>query len=122
MDGTIGNEFILSGVIAWWTARIIEKAKQSNLVPWLTVNSERVNGWVAIVTAGIAAVGVHATFDQTAGVLTITGLTAAGLWNAAMEYARQYMLQQIAYKKLVKPDPAEKPIVVPVAVLPKEAA
>lgn len=97
-----GNELIWSAVLAWMSAKGIEIAKRSTLVPWLTVETEKANRWVSRLVALIAAVGVHLTFDSAAGILTITGLTYVGLRESVLEYARQVMLTQIAYKKFVK--------------------
>jgi hypothetical protein len=62
------------------------------------------NRWTSRVVAIVAAIGVHATFDSAAGVLTITGLTVVGIRDSILEYARQYMFQEVAYKKFVRQD------------------
>jgi hypothetical protein len=97
-----GNELVWSAVLAWFSSKAMEWAKNSKIVPWLTAESDTLNKWVARVVALVAAVGVHFTFDSTAGVLTITGLTLVGLRDSGLEYARQLMLQSIAYQKFIK--------------------
>lgn len=100
-----GNEIVWSAVLAWMSAKGIEMAKNSKLVPWINTHTEDVNRWTARIIALIAAIGVHVTFDGNAGVLTVTGLTLLGIRDSALEYARQYMFQSIAYSKFVKPQP-----------------
>lgn len=106
MDTNIvhGNELVWSAVLAWVSAKGIEWMKSSRLFPAVTYTSETVNRWLARVVAVAAAIGVHTTFDSSAGVLTITGLTFIGIRDSALEVARQIMLTQIAYKKFVRPE------------------
>ena len=104
-----GNELIYSAVLAWMSSKGLEIAKRSQLVPWLTAESETLNRWAARIVSLVAALGVHFTFDSAAGSLTITGLTLIGLRDSALEYARQRMLTSIAYSKFVKPQTADSP-------------
>lgn len=101
--GMQGNELVWSAVLAWMSAKALEWAKASKIVPWLTAETETVNRWAARIISMAAALGVHFTFDSAAGALTVTGLTYIGLRDSALEYARQRMLMSIAYAKFVKP-------------------
>lgn len=95
------QELIWSAVVAWMTSKGIEIAKR---IDWLPIDgtTDKLNWAVARLAAMVAAIGVHASFDPQAGVLTITGLTAWGVFSAVLEYAKQLMLQEIAYKKFIK--------------------
>lgn len=99
------QELIWSAVIAWMSAKTIEVGK---LIPWLPISytSENANRWAARLIALAATVGIHSTFDPHAGTLMITGLTSAGIFQGIGEYAKQYMMQEIAYKKFVRSDNA----------------
>lgn len=96
------DELIWSAVVAWMTAKALEIAKTRLAFVPLDATTERLNYWASRVLAAVAAVGVHASFDADAGVLTITGLTVSGLFGATLEYARQLMFQEIAWKKFIK--------------------
>lgn len=95
------QELIWSAVIAWMSAKGIQVAK---MLPWMPINvtTERLNRWAARLVAMSATIGIHSTFDSTAGVLTISGLTWSGVFLSIGEYAKQFMLQEVAYKKFVR--------------------
>lgn len=57
---------------------------------------------VSIAVAAAAALGVHYTYDPAAGALTITGLTAAGLWTMTSETVRSWVTQEVMYRVAVK--------------------
>jgi hypothetical protein len=100
MLDTALTEQITLAVIATYALQIIKKSKW---FPWLTVESQKLNYIVGVVVAFGASVGVVATFDHTAGVLTITGLTWAGLGHGAARFIQQWVFQQVAYKNLIAP-------------------
>lgn len=58
----------------------------------------------AALVAALAVVGIGFAFDPTAGVLTVSGLTAQGIAGALWEWVRQYVVQQVMYRghKLTK--------------------
>ena len=95
------QELIWSAVVAWMASKGFERAKS---IAWLPVDftTERLNLWASRLIALAAAVGLHATFNPDAGTLIIDGLTVGGIMGAIGEYAKQLMLQQIFYKKVVK--------------------
>jgi hypothetical protein len=96
------NELIGSAVVAWMGAKGIELVKNSKLFPWLSTETEVLNRWAARLVALVSTLGVHASFDAAAGALMITGLTFSGVGSSVLEYARQFMLQEVAYKKFVR--------------------
>lgn len=95
------QELIWSAVIAWMSSKGIEILKRIPGVP-MDVNTDRINWLVARVVAVAATIGIHSTFDGAAGTLTITGLTWSGIFLAIGVYAKQLLLQEIAYKKFIR--------------------
>lgn len=89
--------------IALYTTLIFQFLKKSKWFPWLTLESQNLNRIVGVVLAFAAAIGVSATFDQTAGQLTITGLTLVGLFHGTVRFLQQWAFQQGAYKLIVAP-------------------
>lgn len=57
---------------------------------------------MGVLLAAAAALGVHYTYDATAGRLIIDGLTIAGLWTVATETVRSFVLQELVYRTAVK--------------------
>jgi hypothetical protein len=96
------HELIGSAVTAWMAAKGIELLKRLSITPWVNYNSDIVNKWLSRVVAFFTTLGVHASFDHNAGALIITGLTFASASSLVLEYARQYMLQEVAYKKFIR--------------------
>ena len=96
------QELIWSAVVAWMSAKGIQLAKQ---VSWLPINTttEVANRWIARAVALASTIGIHSQFDPQAGTLMITGLTVSGILYSIGEYAKQYMMQEVAYKKFVRP-------------------
>jgi hypothetical protein len=89
--------------IAVITTYVFQLIKKSRWFPWITVETQTVNRTIGVVVAFGASIGVVATFDHTAGVLTITGLTIAGIGHGVARFIQQWALQQIAYKNLIAP-------------------
>jgi hypothetical protein len=93
------------GALMWafFSSSVLEWLKRS---PKLTLFAESTAFWAqritGVVVAAAAAMGVHYTFDPQAGVLTITGLSVAAIWTAAVETARQFCVQELLYRVAVK--------------------
>lgn len=95
-----------------WGGTLIWAFFSSTAFEWLKQNAkftlvtERTTFWaqraMGVVLAVAAALGVHYTYDPTAGVLMISGLTAAGLWTAATESVRAFVTQEVMYRVAVK--------------------
>jgi hypothetical protein len=99
----MGSELIGSVVLAWITSKAIEIVKRASWFPWLTLQTATANLWVSRLVALIAVIGLHISFDHDLGILTVTGLTLIGVRDAIFSYAQQLLLQQAAYRHLVKP-------------------
>jgi hypothetical protein len=89
--------------IAVITTYALQWLKTRKWFPWITTETQRLNRILGFVVAFAASIGVVATFDHTAGVLTITGLTLAGLGHGLARFIQQWCMQQVAYKNLIAP-------------------
>jgi len=98
-----GNALVFSAVIAYMGSSAIEWLKQQKWFPWMTADSTVLNRWVGRLVAAVSVVGIHMTFDPNAGTLLVSGLSLAGIGGALVEFVKQYLLQQIAYRSVVKP-------------------
>ncbi len=81
---------------------ILQWAKSSKLVPFITQHSagwNRALGWFAAFCTGT---GIHFTFNHDAGVLQITGLSVGVIIHTATITSKQYFAQWLIYKGIVK--------------------
>jgi hypothetical protein len=98
-DTTLSVQF----TIALISTYALQWLKETKFFPWLTTETQALNRAVSLVIAFLASAGILVGFDHTAGVLTISGLTAANLLHAASRFVQQWAMQQAAYKGLVMP-------------------
>lgn len=75
----------------------IELLKNTGWVTWITADTKTLNRWLAVFGSLLAAVGIHYSYDATAGALVITGLTTTGLLHGTWHWAQQYAITQLAY-------------------------
>lgn len=75
----------------------IELVKRSHWFPWLTAETRTLNRVAAVIGSLIAAVGIHYSYDASAGALVITGLTTWGVAHGIWHWAQQYAITQLAY-------------------------
>jgi len=76
---------------------VLNWLKKSNRFKWLSGETPTLNRWVAIGASFLAAIGIHMTFDKTAGVLTVTGLTLTGVLTLAVAWFKSYVFQQTIF-------------------------
>lgn len=97
------NEWGGSLVWAFFSSSGLEWLKRHEKISLI---SQETGYWVqrilGVVVAAAAALGVHYTYDPTAGALTITGLTAVGVWTMVSETLRTWVMQEITYRVAVK--------------------
>lgn len=81
----------------------IEWMKNSDhpLFKWINEHKTGLLRALNAALAAVAAVGVHYTFDPTAGTLTVTGLQASAIAHALWEWAKQWAFQQVTYDAVV---------------------
>ena len=107
----LGTQFIISGLAAY----LLEHLKNSTWMKWFTPETSRKTKQViAILVSGVTALGIHWSYDGTAGTLTITGLTAAAVVEHGWDWLRAWYLQQLVYDIAVKEssvakDPSVRP-------------
>ncbi len=83
---------------------IIQWMKNSNL-PFLkpfSQESSGLNRLMAWVAALIAGVGIHYHYDPNLGALTITGLTGAAIYSAAVSATKSYGFNWLIYNTAIK--------------------
>ena len=99
------NDTALTGqaTIAILVPIVFQWIKTRKWFPWITTETQKLNRIVGIAVAFCASIGVVVGFDRTAGVLTITGLTAAGLMHGGVRFIQQWAFQQASYKLIVAP-------------------
>jgi hypothetical protein len=88
------DQLVISAMIAW----LLNLVKRAEAIPWITHETERLNTITAVIVSGLAAAGIHFRFEGEAGVLTISGLTLAGIIHALWEWAKAYILQEYVSK------------------------
>lgn len=96
---TIGPNFVIGIVVVY----LMEMVKRLRVVPWITQETRRLNRVLALVVAAAAAIGIHFSFDASAGVLTVSGLTLQGVLHGLYEFAKQAAMQQFAYDVAIEP-------------------
>ena len=98
-----GNEWGSAMIWAYFSSAALEWMKRS---PRVTLFAEQASfaaqRAMGIVIAVAASVGVGYTYDAHAGVLTITGLTAAGIGAVVVDALRQFVMQELIYRTAVK--------------------
>jgi hypothetical protein len=75
-------------------AYVLQWVKRSRLFPWVSEHTVGIQRALTAVTSLLAAIGIHYSFDSTAGVITITGIHAASIAAGLWEWAKQWAFQQ----------------------------
>lgn len=81
---------------------LINWLKKSSLFPWITAEKVRLLRILAIVGAGVGAVGIHYTWNPEAHALTITGLSLVGILTAGAIWLKSFVTQEIIYQSTAK--------------------
>ena len=91
---TLGTTAIVSAASAY----VIQMLKNAK---WFPVISDKTTKWGQIAFSALVALctslGVHYSYDATAGQLVITGLLASSLYDHAVDWLRTFILQQLTY-------------------------
>lgn len=93
VDNELTTHLVTGGVVVY----AIQMLKRANWCTWIDADTTTLNRWIGVLAAAVTALGIHWTFDASAGQLVITGLTKAGITDAVWEFAKQYVLQQMVY-------------------------
>lgn len=98
MDVLLTNQLGIAALVSL----LIEWAKNSRL-PWLGWINHRtalISRLLSMIAAAATAAGLAYTFDG--GVLTVSGITAWSVLLFFYEAAKQFALQEVAYRGAVK--------------------
>lgn len=98
MDNLVLNQVTSSAVVIL----LINKLKSSSWFPSITKGTDELNRVLAVLFAGLGAIGVHTSFDHAAGILTITGLTTTGILTGLWHWVTSYATQELAYQATKK--------------------
>jgi hypothetical protein len=71
--------------------------------PFLAAWKGQLIRWISVAVSILSGIGIWFTWDKTAGVLTIAGLTLANFWHAIFDVIQQWFFQQAAYRAVVEP-------------------
>jgi hypothetical protein len=96
-DGQVLTNQVAYGIIGH---SIISWLKKSAWVPFLNKNSYWLNRSVAIAGATISALAINYSYTyEPSGtlILTINGLTLAGIWHGLLQWVVAYGSQQLPY-------------------------
>lgn len=103
MDPQLFTNQAIIAVIASW---LLEKLKASPRIGLISHQSSMyVQRYAAAIVAFATSLGIHFQFDHQAGTLLITGLSLASLGHFVWGAVQQFIMQEVAYQKLVKPAP-----------------
>lgn len=100
---TDSSEGMSAVVWAFMSASLLEWMKRNRTITIISDRSSRLaqRGLGILIAIGASA-GVHASFEPTAGVLTITGLMWSSIGNASFDALRQWVAQEVLYRTAVK--------------------
>jgi hypothetical protein len=98
----LSAQVVISAVVVW----ALQLAKKSPLVPWLNTETAKLNRMVAVAASLFSSVGIHFTYSVTQGVLTITGLTLAGVGAFFWHWLTSFVSQQLIFQTAVNKTPA----------------
>jgi len=88
---------------------VMQWLKNAQWFPWLTAESSKLQNAFAAFSAALVAVGIHYSYDATAGTLTIVGISWASLGHGLWHWLQSYAFQEVIYKGAIKPTAAIKP-------------
>jgi hypothetical protein len=103
-----GSELSAALVVSYMAVHVIEWLKRARWFPLLDRYTDKANQMASAIIAVAASIGIGIQFDTTAGTLLITGLTYVTVQNVVIDALRQFVMQQIGYRLLIKPKPSDE--------------
>jgi len=76
--------------------------KRSTFFSFITADTKTLNRFASGTLALASAFGIHAAYDAHGGVLTVTGLTTAGVLHGIWHWANQFAAQQVIYDSVAQ--------------------
>ena len=98
METVFLAQVVLGAVVVY----VLEWIKRARWVAFITIETKKLNGFLAKAAALLMAVGIHYEFDATAGTLMITGLTIAGLAHGLWVWLQQVVVQELIYNTAIQ--------------------
>jgi hypothetical protein len=92
---TLTSELPANGLVTLFVVPTLQWLKRSQAVTWV---NQRTAFPISVGIAALGAVGIHFSYDSSAGALTITGLTVSGLIGGIMEWAKQIAAQHWGHR------------------------
>ena|SRR3990167_1199411 len=100
---TDSSEGLSAVVWAFMSASFLEWLKRNRTITVISDRSSRLaQRAIGILLAIGASAGVHASFEPTVGVLTVTGLVWSSIGNAGFDALRQWVFQEVLYRTSIK--------------------
>ena len=96
------NDLLSTLTASTLTVSIIQWLKNTEWIPLVNQHSARLNRIISWGAAFATGTGIHYTFNHDAGVLTITGLSLGVIFHTATVTMKQYAVQWLIYKGIVK--------------------
>lgn len=90
---TVGD----GAVAAVLVSEFIELLKTSPRFAWLTAQTDRANRVVGAIFAFLTGLGIHFHYEH--GTLIVSGLAAAALGHALVQWAQQQVYYRLVVKK-----------------------
>ena len=97
------------GFLAVW---IIQRLKASGWPPWINDSTGKLNRFLSALAASLATVGITWNYRVEGGVLTISGLTLAGVAAFLSTLVSQGAIQEVLYQAAFK-KPNGSPVAIP---------
>jgi hypothetical protein len=95
----LSAQVVVSAVIVY----VLQLAKKSPLVPWMTCETDTINRVVAVLAALCSSLGIHFSFNAAAGTLVIAGLSLANIGGFAWHWLTAFVSQQLIFQGTVRP-------------------
>lgn len=99
--GTAIDSAMSSVASAGLLTYVIEWAKRSRLVPWLTADNKTLLRWVNALSAAAVAIGLNMVYNADARQLIIDIPTASAAASGLWAWGKQWAFQQMAYDGIV---------------------
>lgn len=95
----LSAQVVVSAVVVY----LLQLAKKSQLVPWMTAETGTINRVVAVLAALCSSLGIHFSFNAAAGTLLIAGLSIANVGGFAWHWLTAFVSQQLIFQTAVQP-------------------
>ncbi len=99
-EPTMSNEILSTVAASALVVSALEWLKNTKWLPFVNQHSAGINRMIGWLAAFCTGTGIHYTFNQDAGVLTITGLSAGIIIHTITTTSKQYAVQWLIYQRI----------------------